>query len=348
MRILIATSDYPPALGGMSEYSAAWARELRALGCDVEVRVRDWKPGPLRDPWGAYRALAETKADIVMAHTWIGWGPALCYQKKRPYVLSAHGAEIVGPAQSRYYRFLLRQSCKGANRVFAVSSYTAGHVAALGVSRERISVIGNGVDVERFTPHSSRKSSNVILTVGSLVARKGHEIVIEAMALLREKRPQLRYVIAGGWTLNSSSEKFLRELVIQRKLSDRVNFLGFVKPSDLPELYRKADLFVMTGREVKEKGWVEGFGISYLEAAASGLPIIATDTGGVREAVTSENALIVPTDDPRATADAIINLLDDVERRSRMSRAGIEWAHANTWRIKAEEGLEIMKQITHV
>lgn len=326
----------------MSEYSAAWERELRALGADVEVIVKDWKSGPIRDPLGARDALRNRHPDIVFAHTWVGWGPALSFQKKIPYVVAAHGAEILGPARSPYYRFLLRQSMKGANRVFAVSRFTADHVAALGLSRERIAVIGNGVDPDRFS--RSEMNGETLLTVGGLVERKGHDTVIEAIALLKNTRPQLKYVIAGGWSLNLSRELYLRELVAARGVDDRVTFTGFVDDDRLPDVYRSADLFIMTGREVTEKGWVEGFGISYLEAAAAGLPIVATNVGGVTDAV-RDNAIFVPPDNPRATAEAIEKLLDDPALRDKMSRAGLLWARENTWRSKAEEGFKIMETI---
>lgn len=346
MRILIATSDYPPALGGMSEYSAAWEHGLREGGCDVRVIVRDWKSGLLRDPVNALRVLRNERADIFMAHTWIGWGPALAYLKGKRHtrvVLSAHGAEIVGPKSRPWYRFLMRQSFKSADRVFAVSSFTADHVAELGLSRERIAIIGNGVDTTRFTPPPSNEET--ILTVGGLVDRKGHDIVIDAMARLKDRRPKLKYIIAGGWSLNSSREHYLRQKVRDLGLDDRITFTGFVAQEDLPALYRKARIFVMTGREVKEKGWVEGFGISYLEAAASGLPIIATATGGVPDATTAENTIYVPEENPAATAEAIINLLDDTSRWDKMSRASLAWANENTWDRRVKEGLEIFERI---
>jgi phosphatidylinositol alpha-1,6-mannosyltransferase len=382
MRVLVVTSDYPPALGGMAEYSEAWARGFSAAGAAVTVLARSggqaegrkpaikakllsWRDGPIRSPWAAARALSracgEVRPNIVMAHTWIGWGPALAWLKGRTgirYVLSAHGAEVLGPAQSIWYRFLMTQAFRGADRIFAVSGFTADVVASLGVARERIAVIGNGVDLDRYQPAPRNEElmrrygladHEIIVTVGALVERKGQDIVLEAVARLKERRPRLRYVIAGGWALNSSSEERLRAQAARLGIEDRVIFTGFVADRELPDHYRLGDLFVMTGREVKEKGWVEGFGISYLEAAACGVPIIATPTGGVCDAVTDENALMVPAEDATATADAISKLMDDPARRAKMSVAGRDWAEKNAWSLKVKAGLEIMERIlTHV
>jgi phosphatidyl-myo-inositol dimannoside synthase len=383
MRILIATSDYPPALGGMAEYSGAWARELYAAGADVRVLARDGSDsvmgrrpaviaervdlanGPIRAPWAAGRALAAAASafcpHLVMAHTWIGWGPALAWLKGRRgirYVLSAHGAEVLGPAQSRWYRFLMTQAFRGADRIFAVSAFTADAVATLGVARERIAIVGNGVDPDRYAPaaRSTRlveryglADCDVIVTVGALVERKGQDVVLRAVALLKDRLPRLRYVIAGGWALNSSREAHLRALAKDLRIEDRVIFTGFISDDELPDHYRLGDLFVMTGREVKEKGWVEGFGISYLEAAACGVPIIATATGGVRDAITAENAMLVPLEDSAATAEAIAKLMDDPARRAKMSAAGRAWAEQNAWPRKVKSGLELMERIlSHV
>ncbi|PIU48154.1 MAG: hypothetical protein COS94_03710 [Candidatus Hydrogenedentes bacterium CG07_land_8_20_14_0_80_42_17] len=379
MKILVATSDYPPALGGMAVYSDAWCRELAGLGAKIRVVARDighrpegkspiiaakyfeWKAGLLNDPINAYKILRaeikDFKPDIVMAHTWIGWGPALAILKSRcgvRYVLSAHGAEIIGPKNSPWYRFLMKQSFKAADKIFPVSNFTAQHIKELGISSERIEVITNGVDLNRY--YSSKKNQTlierfglsnckVLVTVGGLVDRKGHDVVISALAILKKQYPDLKYLIAGGWALNSSRENYLRELVAKKNLSDQVIFSGFISDELLPDIYRLGDVFIMTGREMPDKGWVEGFGISYLEAAACGIPIIATLSGGTNEAVTNQNALIVPPDDPVATADAISILLSDEKKMKKMSESGIEWARQNSWSSKIKMSYEILKEI---
>lgn len=395
MNILVATSDYPPDFGGMAVYSAAWVRELRALGHSVRVLVRraagckfppreageadetetlqtaTWQSGLLRDPWHAYHALNRAlttrhsdngaahsgAADIVFAHTWIGWGPALAILKGRTgqkYVLAAHGAEILGPARSPWYRPLLDIALKGANRVVPVSEFTADAIAARGVSRERIHVIGNGVDTSLYHPssknqdlikHHGLEGRDVIITIGGLVDRKGQDIAIRAMALLKNTHPNLRYLVVGGWTLSGSRETDLKQLVVDCGVAERIVFTGFVAPELLPDYYRLGDLFVLPGREVIEKGWVEGFGISLLEAAACGVPLVTTLTGGVADAIDAGHAIVIPPENPVETARAIAALLDDPERRARMSASGAAWAGQRTWTARVANGASLFDEL---
>lgn len=379
VKILVATSDYPPEIGGMAEYSDAWTRELAAMGHDLRVIVRvgvrqaegrqpsvpatpvPWSARSYLAPFHAAsalnRAYHEFKPDLIMAHTWIGWAPALAWLKGRTgvrYTVAAHGAEIVGPQRSRYYRFLMTQGMRAADRIFPVSAFTAEAVASLGISRERISVIGNGVDLDRFRPGTvapelvrkyELENRRVILTVGGLVERKGHDTVIRALDSLRNTHPDLTYLIAGGWALNTSNESHLKNLVRELALSDHVVFTGYIPDADLPAIYRLGDVFVLAGREVKSRGWVEGFGISLLEAAASGLPIVTTAAGGALDAVTASNAIIVSEDDPGATADAIARVVDDPPLRDKMSMEGMKWTCNKTWKSRVAEAMPSIEEI---
>ncbi|MBL4889219.1 MAG: glycosyltransferase family 4 protein [Candidatus Lindowbacteria bacterium] len=233
MQVLVVTSDYPPEVGGMAEYSDAWCRELADQGFDVSVinqtsspategrnpaipsETVTWPQSPRLFPLYAYQtlktALELKKPDFVFAHTWIGWAPALSYLKGKmqglKYVVSAHGAEIIGPAQSTYYRFLMKTGLKGADLILPVSQFTAEHVSQLGISKERIRVVGNGVDIQKYnsttpSPELLRKykleNCQILLTVGALVERKGHDVVIRALAKIKDDYPKLRYLICGG------------------------------------------------------------------------------------------------------------------------------------------------------
>lgn len=373
------TSDYPPRFGGMAEYSDAWAAGLARRGFEVAVLTQEPKtPFAGRTPaisarrfrtrgpaWSApfrfyrplLRACREFRPHLVLAHTWVGWGPALAYLKGRfhaRYVLAAHGAEILGPKRSPYYRFLMRLAFKGADAVFPVSRFTAGLVREVGVAVPRIHVVGNGVDIERFVPGEpppdliSRwglEGRRVLLTVGGLVSRKGQDIVIRALATLKEDYPNLVYLIAGGWALRESFEPKLRTLVRKLELEDRVIFTGYLEDRDLPRVYRLGEIFVLTGREVTERGWVEGFGISYLEAAASGLPIVAARSGGTEDAVTEKNAIFVEPENVEETAISIRKLLDDPKLRNRMSAEGRRWAEKCRWKNRIDAAVEVLRRM---
>ena len=117
-----------------------------------------------------------------------------------------------------------------------------------------------------------------------------------------------------------------------------------VSDSELPEIYRQATIFVMPARAEYHAGSVEGFGIVYLEAGASGLPVVAARTGGAAEAVlANETGLLVPPDDPPALALALARLLDDGALRQRMGRAGRRWIEREmNWDRAAQQFLSII------
>jgi phosphatidyl-myo-inositol dimannoside synthase len=170
--------------------------------------------------------------------------------------------------------------------------------------------------------------------VGRLVERKGHDTVLRALSLLKEQFPDLHYLIVGDGPYRTQLESITRSL----QLTSRVIFFGKANPDDLPSLYRLGDLFVMITRPVEEKGDVEGFGIVYLEAAASGLPVVASKSGGVKDSVKeNETGLLVDAaDSPEAAAQAIARLFTDKALHERMAIAAVEHAKGFTWEKQRE------------
>src|SRR2546429_318279 len=156
-----------------------------------------------------------------------------------------------------------------------------------------------------------------LLTVARLDFHKGIDTVIRALPAIRADFPTARYAVAGIGSRRSSLERLIAEL----GLGEAVRLLGFVPDEDLPALYNAADGFVLASRRYDLL--VEGFGISVLEASASGLPVIGTRSGGIPEAVREdETGFLVEPDDPAAVAAAAIRLLGDEELRRRIGAAG--------------------------
>jgi phosphatidylinositol alpha-1,6-mannosyltransferase len=143
-----------------------------------------------------------------------------------------------------------------------------------------------------------------------LVQRKGIDTALEAVARLAPRFPHLIYVIGGSGPDRERLERIVAELGI----ASRVRFLGDVQEAALPPLYASADVFVQLSRDDPEHDSVEGFGIVYCEAAASGVPSVAADSGGVSDAV--------PPDDPEAAARAIRYLIENRAVRRQMGRNG--------------------------
>jgi phosphatidylinositol alpha-1,6-mannosyltransferase len=161
-----------------------------------------------------------------------------------------------------------------------------------------------------------------LLTVCRLVRRKGIDTVLQVLPALRAEMPDLCYRIVGDGPDRGYLEQVARDL----DLLDVVKFLGRVSDDALPDIYRRSDIFVMPAREETTSASVEGFGIVYLEASASGLPVVAARSGGAVEAVIDgETGFLVPPDEPEALTRALRKLVLDAERRHSMGQAGRRW-----------------------
>ena len=219
-----------------------------------------------------------------------------------PFILCAHGNELLGNDTSWDKPNL---AIRNAECVIAVSKFTAALVVDRGVDVNRIRVIYPGCDTEHFRPLSpnadlkdkilrGRSSNSIILTIGNLVERKGHDLVIRAMPELLKTVPDVTYLIVG----DGPYRKRLEELTYEAAVADHVIFLGRVPSNQLPEFLAICDVFAMPSRPRLECSDVEGFGLVFLEANACGKPTIGGRSGGVAEAVLHDETgvLVDPTD----------------------------------------------------
>ena len=176
-----------------------------------------------------------------------------------------------------------------ASRIFSVSDSLRQVALSCNIDLAKLQVIGNGVDIAKFSPQtqsSARESlgipqqSNVIVTVGGLVERKGFHRVIAAMPELLKKYPNLIYLIIGGPSPEGDWTHQLKQMVLDHQLDSSVKFLGPMAADKLSLPLSAADVFVLSTRN-------EGWANVLLEAMACGLPVVATDVGGNREVVSS-------------------------------------------------------------
>jgi glycosyltransferase involved in cell wall biosynthesis len=216
----------------------------------------------------------------------------------------------------------------------AVSESTAEDLARRGIARERIRVIYNGVDVDRLTPDAAaRATTPTFLYLGRLRRYKNVETLIRAMSLPGAAGATLD--IAGTGPDRGRLEDITRSL----DLSRRVRFLGFVSEGDKLSLLRRAWATLMASPK-------EGWGISNLESAACGTPVIAADAPGVRESVRhDETGLLLVRNTPEAFAAAIGRLSADRPALERMGVAAREFAQRFTWDRTARETLADLEDI---
>jgi len=174
-----------------------------------------------------------------------------------------------------------------------------------------------GVDPSAVRAKYGMHGGPWLLTVARLQWHKGIDTVMKALPVIRARYPNARYAVAGTGELLPQFERLARELGV----SETVRFLGAVPEVELPALYNSADLYVGASRRVELLA--EGFGISLVEASASGVAVVGGRSGGVPDAVRDgETGILVDPDDPAAVAAGINELLGNPERRKQLGTAG--------------------------
>ncbi|MDQ3206476.1 MAG: glycosyltransferase family 4 protein [Pseudomonadota bacterium] len=224
-----------------------------------------------------------------------------------PYAVVAHGIDVHPALSAAGIRAL-----RDAAGVWAVSRWTRERCLAVGVAPDRLRVVGNTVDDDRFSvaepgadlrqQYGLADTDRILLTVARLdpdEQYKGCENVMRALATTKAGDQAVRYLIAGS----GRDRPRLERLAVSLGVADRVTFCGFVADADLPDHYRLADVFVMPSRG-------EGFGIVFLEAMACGTPAVGGGVDGTRDALDDGAlGLLVDPDNPQAIAYALVRLL---------------------------------------
>lgn len=255
-----------------------------------------------------------------------------------PYTVWVHGEDVSIYMKYPVKRRLMPRIMGRARAVFANSSFTQGKAALAGAPPERLHVVNPAVDAAAFAgPFDTRElverfglaGRSVMLTVGRLTRRKGHDMVLRALARLRAQGAlgDVTWLILSDGELDEE----LRALCRGLGLDDVARFVGPVPARELPRYYAAADLFVMPNRTLDDAD-VEGFGMVFLEASASGVAVIGGLSGGVPDAVADgRTGLLVDGASIEAIADAIRALLGDPALRARMGAEGRAWARTFSW-----------------
>ncbi len=269
------------------------------------------------------RIRREFAFDVIDASFFFPDGPAAVALGRRfgvPVSIKARGADVhhwgtTGPTAAQVVA-----AGRAADGMLAVSDAMRADMAALGIPAERIRVHRTGVDQDRFQPTADRAAAKarwdvagpLVVATGALIPRKGHDIVIRAVAAL----PGVALLIAGHGPEQAALERLIAEL----GAADRVRLLGSVPHADLPALLAAADVFALASSS-------EGLANAWVEALASGVPVVITDAGGARELVTGPDAGRVVAREPDAFAAAIRELLDAPVAASAVRR----FAEPYTW-----------------
>lgn len=359
---LVVTNDFPPRAGGIQAFVQGLVE--RQPPDSITVYAPNWK--------GAAQHDAAQPFEVVRHRTSLMLPEPLVIRRARELVASTGATRVLFGAAAPLALMSPQLRRSGVERIIAMSQGHEAGWAALPGARRAIRTIGEhtdvitylgeytrvrvaaaltpaaaarmrrltpGVDDETFNPNQREAGAQVrarygltdrpvVVCVSRLMPRKGQDTLIEAWPRVRAAIPGAALLIVGG----GPHRKKLERLVAQHQLGADVTLTGGVPWSELPSHYAAGDVFAMPSRT---RNWgldVEGLGIVYLEASATGLPVIAGDSGGAPDTVLQgETGLVVQGGNVAAVADAVVELLGDPQRAAAMGQAGREWVEAK-WR----------------
>ena len=260
---------------------------------------------------GAVRQLLREgfEFDVIDAHYYYPDGVAatmLAAYVGKPVVVTARGSDINLISRYAIARSLMRWTARRADASIGVCHAIADQIKPW-TAPERVLVMRNGVDLQRFRPLPRQQcrfklrvdGAPLLLSVGNLVTNKGHDLVIDALADIAMRFPKAHLAIVG----DGAERERLRAHAASRSCTDRVTFVGRVEQPSMIDWYSAADVLVLAS---SREGWANVL----LEALACGTPVVATRVGGSSEVLTDERVgRLVDSRDAESIADSVLTLL---------------------------------------
>jgi glycosyltransferase involved in cell wall biosynthesis len=261
--------------------------------------------------------------------------------RERPIVALVHHPLAfetgLSAVEAEAFRASERAALACASQVVATSRSTARILCnEFDVMQDRLTVIEPGTD---RVDHEQQAISGmiVLLAVGAVVPRKGYDVLLAAIALL--KNGPWRLIIAGDRSRSPETVRLLDEAVVKLKLASHVNFVGVLSPDELAGFYASADVFVLPSR-------FEGYGMAFTEAMAYGLPVVATNAGAIPDTVPADAGILVAPDDPVALAAALQRLIERPDEREKLAAGAREAAQSfPSWRDSARLFAQVLDRV---
>jgi len=351
--LVVAPVPWVPPLGTLNPAWASWAGALPVeQRHGITVRHPRYpvipKIGMNAAPWllyqASWRAVARhmrrtgQRFDVIDAHYAYPDGVAATWLGRRlglPVVITVRGSDVTEYPAFAVPRRLIRRAFADAVAIVTVSAGLRDAVMALGTSGDKVSVLRNGVDLDGFRPAGDRAAARAglgmdgptLLSVGYLVERKGHDLVIEALTLL----PGWRLMIVGS----GPEQGPLQALAARLGVADRVSMVGQVPHASLPRYYAAADMLVLAS---KREGWANVL----LESMACGTPVVASPIPGNPEVVQERAAgLVMAERSARGVADAVRDLASGPPGRT-ATRA---YAERFSWAATTQGQLDLFQAV---
>ena len=282
---------------------------------------------PAAIAWSASRAFARAcasvDAEFVHAHELLTGGAAarrLCSRAGLPYVVTVHGLDLYTNLDNPRWRAEILQAARSASAIICVSRRLAEDcIRELGIDPACVVVVPNTYDVRRFRFMERTRIGQIrAVSVGRLAHEKGHDVLLRALDTVLRAGVDMHLTLVGDGPQRAALESLVAELGMQ----DAVTFTGVLLDDAVADAMYSADLFVLPSRS-------EGFGVALIEAMATGLPVVATRSGGPDDIVSEEDGLLVDPDDANAFADALMRMagsLDTFDNRSISKRTAEKYS----------------------
>ena len=357
MKTLITGKFFPYSWGGIEPCTVALADHLHELGETVTVLTFRFTPRdhefdrsrPYRIVRLPYVKSIYLQTLLMLAATawfylkdgypriyatlWLPCGlatwPVVKFFGLKLFV-HVYGDDVVGWKTSSWGRHWMRRVLDEADVVFAISNFIADETRTEMRRPENVKVVPVGIPavvpagperVRELVAEHGLEGKKVILTLARLTDRKGQDTVIKAMPKILKRVPNAVYLVAG----KGHRMPALKRLAERLGIGEVVKFLGFVPHADKDAYFAASDVYVMVSKVLRDIGSVEGFGITYLEAAAQGRPAIGGTGSGSEDAIVDGvTGFLVDPLDVDAVADRIIRILSDDDLRDRLGRAAAE------------------------
>lgn len=355
MKVLLFTLEYPPFFGGVANY---YGNIVKYWPGNSEIFVLNNNGGKLVNNklpflkwlpsfYYLWKTVRANKIEHILVGHILPLGTvAYLFTKifKPSYSVVLHGMDINYALKTERKKKLAKKILNNAKNVICANSYAAGMARRMVRDEAKIVVVNPGVEnkaerdeklIGEIKERYDLDGKFVLLSIGRLVKRKGFDKVIESLPDIFNVVPNLRYFIAGS----GPEEEYLKSKAgeLFDSFKDRVVFLGKISEEEKWAWLETCDTFIMPARNID--GDIEGFGIVYLEANLCGKPVIAGDSGGVRDAVRHEgNGLLVKPENTSEISNAIFRLANNKKLRQKLGKNGQSTINIiYDWSIKAGE-----------
>jgi glycosyltransferase involved in cell wall biosynthesis len=292
----------------------------------------------VRAPLAIKEALRREHFDIC--HSFFGFPCGLLawrIRKELPYIIFLTGVDVPGEGTrlSKLQPFLLPvyKRVWGKAGALVANSADLKERALKAFPDMDIKVIHNGVDTAIFSPAEKIAAGQKLLTVARLQKHKNIHLIIEALAGLKSKYPEISFKVVGDGPESAN----LKELISKNNLESSVELLGYKQRSEMPDIYRAANCFLLPS------AW-EGMSNGLLEAMASGLPVIVSDVGGARQLVKG-NGVILPEISAAAIGDALCAVYEHKEKPAEMGQKSRQIAETLSSKKAAEKVYELSEKV---